>query len=99
MRELKINFVISCIFIMLCFLTFNFAQIAQADQTPEELNADNTRIKQCLNCCEIKQMNCYNIVADRRLCQAELENCFATCRTMGKDASEWSECWSGSANK
>jgi hypothetical protein len=65
----------------------------KAKETPK---ASETRIKNCINCCNNKVPACYNFTADSRLCSAENQNCVATCNSEGSSPSSWSDCWSQS---
>ena len=67
--------------------------IAKAKETSR---ASNTRINNCINCCNNKILGCYNYTADGRLCTAENQNCVATCKSEGASPSSWSDCWSQS---
>ena len=67
--------------------------IAKAKETSR---ASNTRINNCINCCNNKILGCYNYTADGRLCTAENQNCVATCKSEGSSTSSWSDCWSQS---
>jgi hypothetical protein len=67
--------------------------IAKAKET---LKARNTRINNCINCCNNKILGCYNYTADGRLCVAENQNCGTTCNSEGVSPSSWSDCWSQS---
>ena len=67
--------------------------IVKAKETPK---ASNTRINNCINCCNNKILVCYNYTADSRLCIAENQNCVATCNSEGASPSSWSDCWSQS---
>jgi hypothetical protein len=60
------------------------------------LKARNTRINNCIHCCDNKISSCYNYTADNRLCIAENKNCVATCNSEGASPSSWSDCWSQS---
>ncbi|MHB8138998.1 MAG: hypothetical protein ACYDGO_11530 [Smithellaceae bacterium] len=55
------------------------------------------RINKCYSCCGAKQQPCYNYTGDSRLCAAEFVNCNAMCKSEGASASEWSDCWTESA--
>ena len=62
----------------------------------KELEARKTHTKNCINCCKSKMPACYNYTADKRLCNAERQNCIATCNSEGSSPSSWSDCWSNS---
>ena len=87
MKQLRIFFLIACFVLTLYFLIFSFSDVSIAEQT---------RIQNCISCCDSKQTVCYNITADRRLCYAEFQECVATCKSEGNSPSEWSDCWSQS---
>jgi hypothetical protein len=65
--------------------------IVKAKETPK---ARNARIKNCISCCTNKQLVCLNLTSDSRLCDAEVQNCDATCHSEGASPSSWSDCWS-----
>jgi hypothetical protein len=67
--------------------------IVKANETAK---ASETRINNCINCCNNKIPTCYNYTADGRLCTAINRTCVDTCTSEGKSPSEWSDCWSQS---
>ena len=67
--------------------------IVKANETAK---ASETRINNCINCCNNKIPTCYNYTADGRLCTAINQTCGDTCTSEGKSPSEWSDCWSQS---
>lgn len=62
----------------------------------ETAEASNTRINNCINCCNNKIPACYRYTADGRLCAVENQNCVANCNSEGNSPSSWSDCWSQS---
>jgi hypothetical protein len=90
MKQTRIISLISCFAVAVYFLIFCFADsIAQPPEPPE-------RMGKCISCCTYKKDVCYNLNPDRRLCEAEFQNCVATCKSEGEISSDWSECWSQS---
>lgn len=65
-------------------------------EAKEIAKANETRINNCINCCDNKIPTCYNYTGDNRLCTAVNQTCVATCTSEGKSPSEWSDCWSQS---
>jgi hypothetical protein len=62
----------------------------------ETAKAIETRINNCINCCNNKIPTCYNYTADSRLCIAIHQTCIVRCTSEGKSPSEWNDCWSQS---
>ena len=62
----------------------------------ETAKASETRINNCINCCNNKIPTCYDYTANSRLCTAINQTCGDTCTSEGKSPSEWSDCWSQS---
>jgi hypothetical protein len=89
MKQLRIFFLISGFAVSLFILIFSFSNLSGAEE--------QTRTQKCIGCCSYKKQVCINIKADLRLCEAIYQECAATCRSEGKSPSEWSECWSQSA--
>ena len=88
MKKMRIFPLISCFAAALYCPVFSFSDsIAETLEQP-------ARIQQCINCCTDKQTAYFNINPDRRLCEAEFQNCVATCKSEGSVSSDWSECWS-----
>lgn len=74
--------------VMILFSAYAFCQDPDAGETQD------LRVKKCVSCCTSQKLICYNLNPDRRLCEAEYENCFTTCKTRGATPSEWgSDCW------
>ena len=92
MKQLRIFSLISCFVIVLYF----FPYISMAEETTNEAAARAARIKNCISCCTYKQQVCLNLNPDIRLCNAENQDCVATCNSEGASPSEWSDCWSQS---
>jgi len=89
MKRLVIIFIVSCFALIWCSIA------AFSAETDAEEMLD-LRVKKCISCCKNEKLVCINLNPDRRLCEAEFQNCFATCRTRGAMPSEWDECWSQS---
>jgi hypothetical protein len=87
MKQLRIFFLISCFVMTLYFLISSFSDISIAEQT---------RMQNCITCCTSKEKACFNINADRRLCNVEFQNCVATCNSEGNSPSSGDACWSQS---
>jgi hypothetical protein len=62
----------------------------------ETLKASKTRINNCVDCCNNKNLACYNYTANGMLCAAENKQCDATCDSEGASPSSWSDCWTQS---
>lgn len=70
----------------------------QKDQTRVQTEAERiARINKCISCCDEKTLACYNYTANARLCAAADASCIAACKSEGASPSEWSVCWSQSA--
>jgi hypothetical protein len=74
MKQLRIFSLISCFVISLFFLIFSFSNISIAEQTS---------VKDCINSCASKKQVCFNINADKRMCEVEFQNCAAACKPEG----------------
>jgi hypothetical protein len=70
MKQLRTFSLISYFVIVLYFLIFSFSDISIAEQT---------RMQNCISSCTQKQQACFNINADKRVCEVEFQNCVATC--------------------
>lgn len=91
MKKMRIFFSVFCFAAVLCFPVFSFSDsLAEPSEQPKQPE----RIQQCINCCTDKRTACYIMNPDRRLCEAEFQNCVATCKSEGSVSSDWSECWS-----
>jgi hypothetical protein len=81
---------IACFIVSLYCLIFSFPGVSIAEEPLE------SRTENCVNCCNGKKQTCFNIYPDRRLCEAEFQECVNTCNSEGNHSSEWSDCWSQS---
>lgn len=72
MKWLKIFSFVLFFVMALYFLIFSFSDISIAEQTS---------IQNCISNCAQKQQACFNINADRRLCNAEFQNCTTACNS------------------
>ncbi|MRR18513.1 MAG: DUF4124 domain-containing protein [Deltaproteobacteria bacterium] len=70
----------------------------QKDQVGVKSEAERVaRINKCISCCDEKKLACYNYTANGRLCTEADAGCIAACKSEGASPSEWSVCWSQSA--
>ena len=90
MKPLRVVFPILSFVLILFFFTASFS----TSRAEEE--ATDARLKKCSSCCMKKNLVCFNLNPDRRLCTAEYEECLKTCTSSGAVSSEWSDCWSSS---
>jgi hypothetical protein len=70
MRQLKNIPLISCFVMSLFFLIFSFSGISIAKQSSEN---------KCIGECVQKQQVCFNMNADKRICNVEYKNCADKC--------------------
>jgi len=89
MKKLILFSVAACFAVILCSTT-SFSAETDAEEILD------LRVKKCVSCCNNEKLVCFNLNPDRRLCEAEFQNCFATCRSRGAVPSEWDKCWSQS---
>lgn len=75
--------------VILYFFVFSFSGALLAEEK-EELEK---RIQNCISCCADKKQGCFNVMVDRRLCEAVFQDCVANCKSEGNHYAEWSDCW------
>ena len=57
------------------------------------LAGGSTRTENCNSCCASRQQQCYSD-HPQAVCDAEFQNCIATCTSQGSSPSEWGQaCW------
>jgi hypothetical protein len=70
MKQLKnISFTL-CLAAALYFIFSFFSEFSIAEQS---------NVKDCVNSCKNKKQVCFNLNPDRRLCEAQFQECAATC--------------------
>jgi hypothetical protein len=70
MKKLRIFFRISCFIMGLSFLIFSLFGISIAEQTHKQ---------KCMSSCNEKKLVCFNINADKRMCEVEFKSCVDAC--------------------
>ncbi len=94
MRPIRILHLISCCMMILFLLIFPFSDSFIADEATNEPKHEDANT--CITCCNARRMPCRNyFFGDRRMCEALVETCIATCNSEGKSPSEWSDCRDG----
>lgn len=72
MKQLRIFPLISCFFMALIFLIFFFSGISIAEQTSKQ---------KCMSSCDEKKLVCFNINADKRMCEVIFKSCVDACES------------------
>lgn len=70
MKQLRIFILVSCFFVVLYSLIVFFPDISIAKETPRQ---------KCISSCDSNRQVCFNINADKRLCEVEFQKCFDAC--------------------
>lgn len=78
MKQLRIFPLILCFIMVLSCLIFSFSRISIAEQTGKQ---------ECIISCVQKQQTCFNINADKRICEVEFKNCVDACKPEDKSPS------------
>ncbi len=78
MKQLKKISIIICVTLTLCLSVLFFSVISLAEQN----NVNN-----CISSCEDKKQTCFNINPDKRMCEAEYQDCVTTCKAKSDTAS------------
>jgi hypothetical protein len=71
MKQLRIFILVSCFFVVLYSLIVFFPDISIAKETPRQ---------KCISSCDSNRQVCFNINADKRLCEVEYQDCIAACK-------------------
>jgi hypothetical protein len=77
MKQFRTFFRISCFVMGLSFLILSFSGISIAEQT---------RKQKCLSSCDEKKLVCFNLNADKRMCEATSKSCVDACESEKEEA-------------
>jgi hypothetical protein len=71
MKQLRIFTLVLCFVLVFYFLTLFFSNLSIAEQTSEQ---------KCISSCVSKKQACFNINADKRICEVVYQDCIAACK-------------------
>jgi hypothetical protein len=72
MKQFRIFFRMLCFVMGLSFLILSFSGISIAEQT---------RKQKCMSSCDEKKLVCFNINADKRMCEVQFKSCLDACES------------------
>ena len=78
MKPLRIFPLVSCCVMALYLLFFSFPGLSLAEQAPDQ---------SCISSCESAKQACFNINADRRLCEVDFQDCVDACKKARESSS------------